>query len=399
MKHRDFPPAFVTYGWCRTAYVTVWSLGQKGIDVHVGDVSPLAMSRFSRYCKSFTKLPDFFTEPEKYFEEVCKALKKNGAKVLLPCHEDIGVFTERQDELPSDILVALPDKQTYNLVEDKLDCIELARKHGCLVPETNNISSFSDLNCFKQWSSWPLVIKTRAGNGAKGVRIAHDFDELKEKFKELIETYNLSSDRWPVIQQYLPGQIISVNVIYYKGRCIAASSDRYFRFKDMGITGTATFREILNNPNLVSKAISFMDRLGWHGIAQLEFIPDKEGTPRLNEINARPWGSMAMSVHAGVDFPYLWYLSAIDKPVAERITPQKKVKCRWIIGDYIALLQLIRQRKFKDAFKVLCPQRLCYHDDFNIKDPIPLFFEGLDYFVKLIKYGGSLNPATEGQIR
>jgi hypothetical protein len=59
MNRNKFPPAFVTYGWCRTAYTVVQSLGQKGIDVHVGDASPLAMSRFSRYCKSFTKLPVF----------------------------------------------------------------------------------------------------------------------------------------------------------------------------------------------------------------------------------------------------------------------------------------------------------------------------------------------------
>lgn len=399
MKVKDFPPAFVTYGWCRSAYAVVWSLGQRGIDVHVGDASPLAMSRFSRYCKSFTKLPDFFVQPEEYFELTCEALKKTGAKVLLPCHEDIGIFSKWRDALPPDVSMALPDKETYDLAEDKFDCIELARKHGCAVPETSKISSFSDLDRFKQSCEWPVVIKTRTGNGAKGVRIAYHFDELQHKFRELIETYNLPPNRWPVVQEYLPGHIVGIGVVYYKGRCTGISLDRYVRFKDMTITGTATFRETLDNSELVSNGLSIMDTLKWHGIAQLEFIPDKQGLLRLNEINARPWGSMAMSAFAGVDFPYLWYLAAINNPVPDCVMPQRHVRCRWLLGECIAFIELLKEGKFKDAFKIFRPYRSCYHDDFNIKDPFVLFFEAADYFVKLIKRGGSLNPVTEGMIR
>ena len=116
----QYPPAFVTYGWCRSAYAVVQSLGQKAIDVHVGDNSPLAMSRGSRYRKSFTCLPLFFNNPHEYFERTLQAVRKTGSKVLLPCHEDIEIFLKRRSEIQSDVYLPAPSADVYAPAEDKL---------------------------------------------------------------------------------------------------------------------------------------------------------------------------------------------------------------------------------------------------------------------------------------
>ena len=68
MKGTPHPPAFVTYGWCRSAYTVVRSLAARGVEVHVGDSSPFAMSRFSRFTKYFTRRPDILAEAEAYVE-------------------------------------------------------------------------------------------------------------------------------------------------------------------------------------------------------------------------------------------------------------------------------------------------------------------------------------------
>ncbi len=394
------PPAFVTYGWCRTSYGAVCSLGRRGIAVHVGDASPRAMSRFSKYARSFTRLPDFFVEPDRYFESVCRALRRTGAKVLLPGHEDAGIFSRYRDALPADVRAPLPPFALYEQIEDKWGCIELARRYGCPAPVTKKISSLAELNGYRDSASWPLVIKTRAGNGAKGVRVVHGFAELRDEFQSLVAAYSLSPERWPILQEYLPGRVMGVGVVYHRGRCIAASADRYLRFKDRGLTGTATLREIPADLDLIAVAVSFLDKLGWHGMAQLEFIPDGQGVPRLNEINARPWGSMALAIHAGVDFPFLWYRAAIDDPpAAGPALPARMVRCRWLVGEAIAFAQLVRQKNLAEALRILRPFRHCGHDDFHLYDPLPLAFEGLDYFCKMIERGGDFNPITPGQIR
>lgn len=399
MNDKNLPPAFVTYGWCRSAYAVAWSLGQRGIDVHTGDTSPLAMSRFSKYSKSFTKLPDFYTQPERYFEEVCNALKKTGAKVLLPCHEDVEILSKNQDDLPSDVHIAVPDGDTCTLVNDKFTFIERARKNGCPTPETLQISDSDELENLKETLRWPVVIKARSGNSAKGVRFAHNFVQLKEKFTELVYTFNLSKDRWPVIQEYLPGKVISVWALYDRGRYVSSINVEFLRCKEPQLLGTSTFRKTVDNDTITECTIAALNAFNWNGVANLDFMLDAEGNPKLLEINIRLGGATAITFFSGVDYPYLWYLVALGEPLGNLPLYHADVKSRWIIGDCIAFLERIKRMKIKEALEILLPQKNCYHDDFNFRDPVPLLFEGLDYFVKFVKAGGSVNPVTENVIR
>lgn len=398
----DSYPVLVTYGWCRTSYAAISSLGRRGIEVHACDASPLAASRFSRYCKSFTRVPDFFVEPDSYFEAICEAIDKSGAKVLLPAHEDMGIFCRRRNELPAGVLTALPNWNSYRVAEDKFAVLDIAQKAGCPVPFTEKVESWSHLKNLSRHAemSWPIVLKSHIGNSAKGVRIAHNTDELFAKFKELVETFHLTEDHWPIVQEFLPGEAAGVCVLYQKGQCVATFAERYLRCKEPGKFGTSTLREPFDNQQLIDRATHIMDRLNWNGVAHLDFIEDKNGDFRLIEINPRLWGALALSIFSGVDFPYLWYLTAlgesIDEPVVSKYPP---IKCRWIVGDYLAVLELVKRRMFKEAARVLIPQPKCRHDDFVLTDPLPFVFEMLDYAVKFINGGRSINPVTRGMIR
>lgn len=393
-------PVFVTYGWCRSSYAAVLSLGQHGIDVHVGDASNLAMSRFSKHCKSFTKLPEFFLEPEAYFKAVCDAMKKTGAKVLLPGHEDVGIFAKYKNEIPQDIRVVIPDKETYDLAEDKHAILGLAKETGCPTPTTFEVTETSELENIAESLDWPVIIKTKIGNSAKGVRTAHSKQELLEKFNELIDTYKLKKERWPVIQEFLPGETVGVCMVYNKGHCIESFAEKYLRCKELNRFGTSTLREPFDNPKLISKAVSILDKLQWHGVAHLDFIADKDGVFKLIEVNPRLWGALALSFFAGVDFPYLWYLTALDRDIPPQNTTQiKDIKCRWVVGECLASFEMIKHGKFAELIKLITPHRNCYHDDFILSDPVPFIFEILDYFVKFVKAGGSTNPVTKNMIR
>ncbi len=394
------PSVFITYGWCRSSYSVVKSLGQRSIDVHIGDESPLAMSRFSRYCKSFTKLPDFFIEPKNYFDQTCRALKKTGAKVLLPCHEDVGIFAEYKDRLPDDIYVAIPQSDNYSLAEDKFDFLQVAQDADCPVPKTLKITSLSHLENVTNSIELPLIVKARTGNSAKGVAVVHSREQVMQKFQEFVDTHNLSQDRWPIVQEFLPGAAAGVCVLYEHGHCVTAFAEKYLRCKEPGRFGTSTLRETFDNHWLISRAVSVMDKLQWHGVAHLDFVADKDGVFKLIEINPRLWGAMALSVYSGIDFPYLWYLTAIGKDKPDLAESQnQKIKCRWIIGDCMAFMDLLKRGKLLEALHLFAPQRKCYHDDFSFSDPAPLMFEIFDYFSKFIKAGGVTNPVRGNMIR
>jgi len=236
------PSAFVTYGWCRTAYSVVRSLGQKGIEVHVGDASPLAMSRFSKYCKSFTVLPNLFIDPEEYFDQLCLALKRTGAKVLLPCHEDVEQITKWQKKLPSDVRVAVPTHDIWSKAEDKFNYIEGIAKSGCPVPKTFLVTSREQLEKLELEIKFPIVLKTRMGNSAKGVRIARNAKEFHDYFNKLIKLHNLSKERWPIIQEFHPGEKVCVLGVYNNGKHVASVVNSIKRSKGVNNFGTSTYR-------------------------------------------------------------------------------------------------------------------------------------------------------------
>ena len=394
------PSVFVTYGWCRSSYAVVQSLGKRGIDVHVGDTSPFAMSRSSRYCKSFTKLPDFFLEPEEYLDKVCQTLKKTGAKVLLPGHEDLGIFTRFKERLPEGICLAIPSESSYDLAENKSKIIEFAQKTKCLVAETFNVNSTEHLVELAENIDYPAVVKAKAGNSAKGVRVVRSKKELIEKYNSLVNTFGLKNDRLPIVQEFLPGAAAGVCLFYEHGECVASFAEEYLRCKGLNKFGTSTLRSTFDNKKIVSQAISVMDKLNWHGVAHLDFVADREGNFKLIEINPRLWGALSLAVHAGLDFPYLWYMSALGKNITPlNIQNSTKIKSRWIAGDCLAFFEFARHGKFLEVVKIFKPHSKCYHDDFSIKDPLPFVFEILDYLAKFVKSGFSTNPVTKNMVR
>ena len=236
------PPAFITYGWCRSSYAAVRSLARRGVRVHVGDASRLAMGRFSRHARSFSLLPDFFVSPDDYVAAVVEAMERTGARVLLPCHEDVGVFCRRMDRLPGWVRAALPGPDAYDLVNDKRRVVEHAGRLGLRVPRSRPVGSEDDLEAIAGEWGWPVVVKTHVGNSAKGVRIARDAAGLRTAFRELVRDFGLPPERWPFVEEYLPGRACGACLLLDHGRVVAGFAEEYLRCQG-GEIGRASCRE------------------------------------------------------------------------------------------------------------------------------------------------------------
>ncbi|MFW6133021.1 MAG: ATP-grasp domain-containing protein [Planctomycetota bacterium] len=393
----DRPAAFVTYGWCRTAYAVVRSLARRGVRVHVGDESRLAMCRGSIHAASFSVLPDFLVRPEEYVEAVVAAMRRHNAGVLLPCHEDVGVFAARRERLPADIAVAIPSREQYALVEDKYDVIREAQACGLDVPRTITVGDVNEMEAAAAELSWPVVVKTRTGNSAKGVRVVRDIGELRAAFDGFVRDYALPPHRWPFLQEHLPGRGIGVCVICDRGRCNAVFGEQYLRCKDGHNLGTSTFRSAYRDDGLFERVGRLFERLGWHGVAHCDFVLDAEGAARMIEVNPRPWGALWLAVQAGVDFPYLWYLLAQGATLPAPGDFDQRATCRWLLGEAQAVLAMARSGRLRDLLAVFRPRRRCEHDDLDRGDPAPLLLQAVDYGLKMLR--GGVNPVQEGMIR
>ena len=377
----------------------VRSLGRRGIDVHVGDSSPLAMSRYSRYAKTFTRLPEFFKEPDAYFHALQKALERTRAKVLLPCHEDVELVIKKREKLPKGVKLALPAANMWSAAEDKLLYVDRVAKAGCPVPRTFHVQSEAELDSALSDLMPPFVIKTRIGNSAKGVRIVNTRKEARREFFALVEAFGLSAERWPTVQEFIQGDKIGFLGVFAGGKHVSSIVFEIKRSKGAENFGTSTYRVVIDDPVTKANAIRAMESLNWHGVVDMDWVRDGDGVARLIDINGRLGGATALTYISGMDLPYLWYRIALGETNISEHDIKIGAKARWILGDMLGMIDSVRKGKWGECIDVLTPVSGCRHDDLDIRDPAPFFFQAADYLHKFVVAGGSLNPVRGDMVR
>jgi hypothetical protein len=68
--------------------------------------------------------------------------------------------------------------------------------------------------------------------------------------------------------------------------------------------GGSSFRESCRDHELVSLGARLLEAVGYEGVAMVEFRRSSlDGRPYFVELNGRLWGSIALALHAGADFP------------------------------------------------------------------------------------------------
>jgi hypothetical protein len=99
---------------------------------------------------------------------------------------------------------------------------------------------------------------------------------------------------------------------------------------------------------LLQLSSQLIREIGFQGIAMVEYKQSNHGVPVLMEINGRPWGSMALPIASGIDYPrYLidWCLTGTLPP--KYLQYKRQVTCRRAVGELSHLMNL---RKGKPAF-------------------------------------------------
>jgi protein-tyrosine-phosphatase len=134
--------------------------------------------------------------------------------------------------------------------------------------------------------------------------------------------------RWlpvtPVQQQeYVSGRGIGVEFLFNRGRNVwHFAHERVHEYPLTG--GASSYRRSINPPQaMLHDAEKLLTALDWHGVAMVEFKMNANGQYWLMEINPRLWGSLALSIDAGVDFPLgLLQIARGDEPALQ---PKYKV--------------------------------------------------------------------------
>jgi len=175
---------------------------------------------------------------------------------------------------------------------------------------------------------WPLVVRTDnsfsvGSRYRKGrswiVRGQREFDAIRSE----LDSLNASC----LVQQYIEGFGCGAFFLLWQGEVILWHSHR--RLAEIPwYGGISARRKIEFDESLLNIGKRFFSGLNVSGLAMIEFrvceskIEADPSKYHLVEVNARPWGSMSLALHAGIPFVPIWadlFLSKNPCNVVERV--------------------------------------------------------------------------------
>lgn len=242
--------------------------------------------------------------------------------------------------------VPFPTYEKVQIGLNKRHTVEAAREADIPQPKTL-FSTKSTLDEAEATLGYPLVVKAEHGSGREEVSVCHSRKELEAMINDP------SSLVGPVLfQEFIPnGGERGVYTLYDENSNMVGLTVQH-RLRDLPPDGgVSTYRETVEDPQLVELTDQFLTALDWEGLAIAEFrIDARTGEPQLIELNPRFWGSLALSTFAGVDFPNLLYQLTMGEPIEPSLEYDVGVRARNLSKDAFQLLkredQLTALREF-----------------------------------------------------
>ncbi|MEW6489600.1 MAG: ATP-grasp domain-containing protein [Thermodesulfobacteriota bacterium] len=360
--------ALVTDGYWRKTVAAVRALGRAGAAADVSDPRRVAPAGFSRHCRRRLRSPDPTRAPEAFAAWAFRQAASRAYSLLLPTEEASCLALSRAREgRPCAAWIPVPPPGPLEDAGDKLRAAERAQAVGIPTPATRSFGPGDRLPPGGEW-----VLKPRRGTGARGLRRLRGGPEAGPLARNLERRFGPL-----VLQSLVPGRRngFGVSLLYdARGRCRAAFVHRKLReYPASG--GVSTCAESVHRPDLVALARRYVEgepRLPWQGLVNLEFkVHPADGTPRLLEVNPRLWGSVALAVRAGIDFPALLWELSLGRDPPPAFACREGVRLRWTVyGELAHAWQRLRRGEI--PWDVLGEES---HGDFlwDPADPLPFW--------------------------
>jgi len=248
--------------------------------------------------------------------------------------------------------VALPKLESIETGNDKMRLNELARSLGVPVPETYRPEVQVDLGApspkvrreLRSWSRdlhFPVIVKYRYGEGLnlpadQRYRFVQNPDEFAEAYMEIHER-----QPFPLVQEYIPGEDYGAAILCDRDAEVVASFTYRSIRQRPKVGGPTTCAQSVSYPAMVAHLKRIARALSWYGVAMGDFRRTPDGQFRLLEINPRFWGSLALAVEAGVDFPLLYYELVLNEGYLKKPAAIQRngVWLRFFFQDALAVIE------------------------------------------------------------
>lgn len=355
----------------------VRSLGRRGVPVWVlGDSASLAS--FSRYARRTLPWPMGSEERQRdYLLELARRWGLVGWTILPLGDETAALLAREHAALSERFLLPASGWETLRWACDKRLTYRLAAELGIDHPWTVVPGSREELVAGSH--PFPLILKpgikeeTNAFTAGK-VWQAPDRRTLLNRYDEACGLVPSDSI---LVQELIPGGAnaqFSFAALCLDGVPLVWAEAVRRRQYPPGF-GVSTFVETIEQPAIRAPARRLLAAMRYTGLVDMEFKWDqRDSRYKLLDVNARPWGWLALGSQAGVDFPWLLWQMLHGRTVRPRAVT---AGMRWIhaVPDLQAALLMIRRGELTAGAYVRSLGGNTAHAVLALDDPMPALLE------------------------
>lgn len=231
-------------------------------------------------------------EEEHYINRLTEICVEKKVDFIMPLTDaEIDVLNENRDKFENISVLCLSDYKTIHICRDKSMTADfLGKRRLCRV-----IPGYSNEDIENQKISFPVAAKPVDGRSSQGFRVFR-INEAEEFYR----FYDQVSDGGYLYQQYIAGNVVTVDVVRDRksNRCVALARRELLRTLNGAGLSVQVFRDVI----LEKSCIDIAEALDITGCVNFEFIETEDKKRYFLECNPRFSGGVEFSVMSGYDF-------------------------------------------------------------------------------------------------
>lgn len=301
----------------------------------------------SRHVASTWMHPDIVDDPAGFDTALIDFLYRNPQiKLVYPVGENsVRKLTSIRDNLPSGVVVAMPDNAAVEDCLSKSRAGQIAERCHIPAPATRSVSSATELCDTVREFGFPSIAKpadsrlTLLNKKCVFIRSELDLESLVEDWPEQGQDC--------VVQNEIVGRRHNCELVARNGKIIQYFESEVLRTDELDYSGNSVFhRSIAPIPLHREYCERYAAELDYTGIGLFQFLRDAQsGQSYFLEANPRTGAGIAIAVYCGMDLPATAVKVHVGDPIDPATSYPLNRSVNWLNGDLLGLRRAILRRE------------------------------------------------------